>query len=64
MDGDVNTREHRVTQQAPVVMLEAEQERLHPLPRLRHTLCFGQTRKVSWQSTISIGSALYSVPQR
>jgi len=27
-----------------------------------HTLCFGQTRKVSWQSTISLGAALYSVP--
>src|SRR5215218_9565075 len=27
-----------------------------------HTLCFGQTRKVSWQATISVGGALYSVP--
>jgi hypothetical protein len=25
-------------------------------------LCFGQTRRVSWQSTISVGGALYSVP--
>jgi hypothetical protein len=29
---------------------------------LPHTICFGQTRRVSWQSTISVGGALYSVP--
>jgi hypothetical protein len=29
---------------------------------LPHTLCFGQTRKVDRQSTVSFGSALYSVP--
>jgi hypothetical protein len=27
-----------------------------------HTLCFGQTRKVNWQSLVSVGGALYSVP--
>jgi DNA replication protein DnaC len=27
-----------------------------------HTLCFGQTWRVSWSSTISLGGALYSVP--
>jgi hypothetical protein len=32
------------------------------LPELPHTICFGQTRRVSWQSTISVGGALYSVP--
>jgi hypothetical protein len=32
------------------------------LPALPHTLCFGQTRRVSWQSTISVGGAIYSVP--
>jgi transposase len=58
----VNTREHRVTRQAPAVMLLEERQRLHPLPAMGHTLCFGQTRKVSWQSTISLGGALYSVP--
>ena len=30
--------------------------------RCAHTVCFGETRKVSWQSTISVGGALYSVP--
>jgi hypothetical protein len=27
-------------------------------------VCFGETRKVSWQSTISVGGAIYSVPSR
>jgi transposase len=58
----VNTREHRVTRRAPAVMLAEERVRLHPLPRGPHTVCFGQTRKVSWQSTISVGGAIYSVP--
>ncbi len=58
----VNTREHRVTRRAPVVMLAEEQERLHPLPAVAHTLCFGQTRRVSRSSTVSLGGALYSVP--
>ena len=35
---------------------------MHPLPQVAHAVCFGQTRKVSWQSTISVGGALYSVP--
>ncbi len=58
----VNTREHRVTRRAPAVMLCEERERLNPLPAVPHTVCFGQTRRVSWQSTISVGGALYSVP--
>lgn len=58
----VNAREHRVTRRPPAVMLSKERECLHPLPKLPHTVCFGQTRKVSWQATISVGGALYSVP--
>jgi transposase len=58
----VNTREHRITRRAPAVMLAEERVRLHPLPAVPHTVCFGQTRKVSWQSTISVGGAIYSVP--
>jgi transposase len=58
----VNAREHRITRRAPAVMLVEERERLHRLPALPPTVCFGQTRKVSWQSTISVGGALYSVP--
>ena len=58
----VNAREHRITRRPPAVMLAEERERLHKLPPLPHTICFGQTRRVSWQSTISVGGALYSVP--
>jgi hypothetical protein len=59
---EVNTRPHRSTLQPPVVRLAEEHERLHRLPRLPHTVCFGETRKVNWQSLISVGGALYSVP--
>lgn len=43
-------------------MLAEERARLHLLPALAHTVCFGQTRRVDRQSTISVGSAIYSVP--
>src|SRR3954471_5804702 len=58
----VNAREHRVTRQPPAVLLGEERARLHALPERAHTLCFGETRKVSWQSTVSVGGAVYSVP--
>lgn len=58
----VNAREHRITARAPVEMLAEEREHLHPLPASPHTLCFGETRKVSRESTISVGRAIYSVP--
>ena len=45
-------------------MLLEERERLHKLPRVPHMVCFGETRKVGWQSTISVGSAIYSVPSQ
>jgi hypothetical protein len=59
---DVNTRPHRATREAPVVLLAQEHEHMHRLPRLPHTLCFGQTRKVDRQATVSVGDAIYSVP--
>ncbi len=59
---EVNTRPHRSTLEAPVIRLAEEHERLHRLPKLPHTLCFGETRKVNWQSLISVGGAQYSVP--
>jgi transposase len=59
---DVNTRPHRSTLEPPVFRLAEEHERLHRLPRLPHTMCFGETRKVNWQSLISVGGAHYSVP--
>ncbi len=59
---DVNTRPHRATMEPPVIRLAEEHERLHRLPKLPHTVCFGETRKVNWQSLISVGGAQYSVP--
>ena len=59
---EVNTRPHRATRQPPIMLLAEEHEQLHRVPRLPHTLCFGQTRKVDRQSTVSVGSAIYSVP--
>ena len=59
---EVNTRPHRSTLQPPLFRLAEEHERLHRLPRLPHTMCFGETRKVNWQSLISVGGAQYSVP--
>jgi hypothetical protein len=59
---DINTRQHRSTRQPPMVLLAQEHEHLHRLARLAHTLCFGQTRKVDPQSTVSLGDAVYSVP--
>jgi hypothetical protein len=59
---EVNTRPHRATLEPPVFRLAQEHEHLHRLPRLPHTMCFGETRKVNWQSLISVGAAQYSVP--
>jgi len=59
---EVNTRKHRSTHEPPVIRLAQEHERLHRVPARPHTVVFGETRKVSWQSTVSVGSALYSVP--
>jgi hypothetical protein len=46
------------------LMLAEERAHLHPLPGLAHTVCFGETRRVSWQSTISVDGAIYSVPHQ
>jgi hypothetical protein len=43
-------------------MLAGERAQLHRFPELPYTVCFGQTRRVSWQSTIRVGGALYSIP--
>ncbi|HEY1716243.1 MAG TPA: IS21 family transposase [Solirubrobacteraceae bacterium] len=59
---EVNTRKHRATHEPPVLRLAQEHERLHRVPKRSHTVVFGETRKVSWQSTVSVGSAVYSVP--
>jgi hypothetical protein len=59
---EINARPPRSTRRPPMEMLAEEHEHLHRLPRMPHTLCFGQTRKVNWQSLVSVGGALYSVP--
>ncbi len=61
---EVNTRPHRATRQPPLTLLAEEHEHLHGLPQRPHTLCFGQTRKVDRQSTVSVGDAIYSVPHQ
>jgi hypothetical protein len=43
-------------------MLAEERARLHRLPDVAYTAAFGETRKVSWSSTISYGGVIYSVP--
>ena len=58
----VNSRPHRVTRRAPAEMLAAEQQRLHRLPETAFTAAFGETRKVTWSSTVSFGGVTYSVP--
>lgn len=58
----VNSRPHRVTRRAPAEMLAEEQVRLHRLPEVGFTAAFGETRKVTWSSTISYGGVTYSVP--
>ena len=58
----VNGREHRITRRRPEEMLAEEQQRLHRLPDVAYTAAFGETRKVSWSSTISYGGVTYSVP--
>ena len=59
---EVNGRVHRVTRRAPVEMLAEERQRLHRLPERPYTTVLGETRKVSWTSTISFGGVTYSVP--
>jgi transposase len=61
---EVNARPHRVTRRPPVEMLAEEQARLHRLPAVAFTAAFGETRKVSWSSTISYGGVTYSVPHQ
>lgn len=58
----VNTRPHRITRRAPADMLGEEQARLHRLGDTAFTAAFGETRKVTWSSTISYGGVTYSVP--
>jgi transposase len=57
-----NTRIHTVTREKPVDRLVTELEVLHRVPDAPYTAAFGETRGVSWSSTISFRGARYSVP--
>ena len=59
---EVNARPHRETRRPPVEMLAEEQARLHPLPTTPFTVAFGTTRRVNWDSTVSVEGVRYSVP--
>lgn len=59
---EVNDREHRETRRRPVEALAEERTRLHPLPSQPFTVAFGTTRRVNWDSTISVEGVRYSVP--
>ena len=45
-------------------MLADERDRLHALPEQPVTVAFGQTRRVGWDSTISVDGVRYSVPHQ
>jgi transposase len=61
---EVNARPHRATRRPPELLLAEERAQLHRIPDEPHTLCFGQTRVVSWSATISWGGVVYSVPHQ
>lgn len=61
---EVNARPHRATGRAPVELLAEERARLHVLPDQPVTVAFGQTRRVSWDSTVSVDGVRYSVPHQ
>lgn len=60
----VNGRPHRETGRVPDEMLVEERLRLHRLPDRPVTVAFGQTRRVCWDSTISVNGVRYSVPHQ
>lgn len=59
---EVNERAHRETRRPPAEMLAEERAHLHPVPEVPFTASFGETRAVSYTSTISFGGVRYSVP--
>jgi transposase len=59
---EVNARPHRETRAVPAQRLAEERLRLHPVPDAPYTAAIGQTRRVSHDSTVSVGSVRYSVP--
>lgn len=60
--GRFNARTHAVTRRVPAEMLDVERARLHPVPAEAYTATFGESRAVSWSSTVNYCGARYSVP--
>jgi transposase len=58
----VNARPHRATGRVPAELLVEERARLHVLPAQPVAIAFGLTRRVGWDSTISVEGVRYSVP--
>jgi hypothetical protein len=61
---DINGRPHRATGRAPSELLADEQARLHRLPDEPYASAFGETRRVTWDATISVDGVRYSVPHQ
>jgi transposase len=61
---EVNHKTHRETGRVPVEMLAEERSRLHRLPEETYSSAFGLSRRVVWDSTISMDGIRYSVPHQ
>jgi hypothetical protein len=62
LGAELNRRPHAVTRQAPAEMLAVERAALHAIPDVAYTGAFGESRMVSWSSTVSFRGGRYSVP--
>lgn len=60
----VNGRPHRATGRVPAELLVEERARLHRLADEPYASAFGQTRRVTWDATISVDGVRYSVPHQ
>lgn len=56
-----NSRVHSITKKRPNDMLAIEREYLHAVPLEAYTIAFGESRSVSWSSTVTFRNARYSV---
>jgi len=59
-----NARVHSVTKKSPDELLVVERAALHRIPDAPYTAAFGESRSVSWSSTVSFRAARYSVPDQ
>lgn len=64
LSAQLNARVHSVTKRAPEELVVVEHEAMHDIPDAPYTGAFGESRSVSWSSTVSFRGARYSVPDR